>query len=75
MLWDYRSERWWYIIAHILEKALKCAYLTANIQDYTSISLEMLGENVPISLTTKKRIFENLLRLLNVSACNIYIVD
>lgn len=66
MLWDYRAERWWYIIAHVLEKALKCAYLTASVQDYICICLEMLGENIPISQPFKKRIYENLLRLLNV---------
>lgn len=74
MLSDYRNERWWYIIAHILEKALKCAYLTASVQDYICICLEVLGENIPVSVTYKKRVYENLLRLLNVMFINQFLI-
>lgn len=74
MLWDYRTERWWYIIANILEKALKCAYLTASIQDYVCLCLEILSNNVQMSIAFKKRIYENLLRLLKVIYVDMNIV-
>lgn len=66
MLWDYRAERWWNIISAILQKALNCAYLTANIQDYISVSLEILGKSIPVSLDVKKRVYENLMKILQV---------
>lgn len=66
MLWDFRTERWSNILSQILEKALKCAYLTANIQDYVLLAVEILGSSVFISLDDKRRIYENLNRILKV---------
>lgn len=64
MLSDYREERWWSIISNILERALKCAYLTANVQDYILLAFEILGSSVKVSMEDKKRIYENLNRIL-----------
>nr|XP_023021888.1 trafficking protein particle complex subunit 11 [Leptinotarsa decemlineata] len=64
MLWDFRIEKWWGILSQILEKAIRCAYLTANIQDYVLLAIELLGSNVLISLDEKRRIYENLVRIL-----------
>lgn len=65
MLWDYRKEKWWYLVSLILNRALACAYLTANIQDYIALAIEALGKNISID-GDKKRIYDNLLTLLNV---------
>lgn len=64
MLTDFRNENWWLLLTDILEKALKCAYLTANIQDYLLLSLESLGRFSNIDISQKKKIHENLSRIL-----------
>ncbi|CAH0554376.1 unnamed protein product [Brassicogethes aeneus] len=64
MLWDFRTEKWWSILSDILQKAIKCAYLTANIQDYILLALELLGDNVTLDIDDKKRIYENVQRIL-----------
>ncbi|CAG9819021.1 unnamed protein product [Phaedon cochleariae] len=64
MLWDFRSEKWWSILSQILEKAIRCAYLTANIQDYVLLAIEFLGTDVCVSLDEKRRVYENLIRIL-----------
>lgn len=66
MLWDYRSEKWWLLISNILQKALNCAYLSANIQDYVILSLEILGEHITIPQEDKIRVFNNLCNILKV---------
>ncbi|KAF5306179.1 hypothetical protein FQR65_LT07455 [Abscondita terminalis] len=65
MLWDYRTECWWYLLTDILCKALQCAFLMASVQDYLSLSLELLGTSTTISLEKKKIIYENMTRILN----------
>lgn len=71
MLWDFRSEKWWGILSKILEKAITCAFLTANVQDYLSLAIELLGSYTEVSLDDKRRIYENLVRILKVSKqCN-----
>ncbi|CAH2300402.1 trafficking particle complex subunit 11 [Pelobates cultripes] len=40
---DYRTERWWTLLTSILTTALKCAYLMAQLKDYITYSLELLG--------------------------------
>lgn len=66
MLWDYRSEKWWNIISSILLKAIKCAYLTANLQDYVILTMEALGGHISIDEEKKKKMYENLYKVLNV---------
>lgn len=70
MLLDFRNEKWWDILSTVLEKAILCAYLTANVQDYVGLAVEILGANINTSLNEKRRIYENLMRLLKVS-CNV----
>lgn len=43
MTWDYRGERWWPLLTSILDISLKCAYLTAKVQEYVSACLELAG--------------------------------
>ncbi|KAH0616126.1 hypothetical protein JD844_027010 [Phrynosoma platyrhinos] len=43
VLCDYRSEGWWTLLTSILITALKCSYLMAQIKDYITYSLELLG--------------------------------
>lgn len=40
---DYRSEGWWTLLTSILTTALKCSYLMAQLKDYITYSLELLG--------------------------------
>jgi len=42
MLWDYRDEGWESIAYELVNKCLKCAYLTANVQNYVELNLEAL---------------------------------
>ncbi|XP_066143332.1 trafficking protein particle complex subunit 11 [Euwallacea fornicatus] len=64
MLSDYREEKWWGIISNILEKAILCAYLTANIQDYMQLAFEILAASATLSIEDRRRIYENLNRIL-----------
>lgn len=66
MLWDLRSENWWLLLTDILEKALRCAYLTANIQDFVLLSLEILSKSSTLSIDDKNRAHENISRILKV---------
>ncbi|KRT81005.1 hypothetical protein AMK59_5444, partial [Oryctes borbonicus] len=65
MLWDYRIEKWWNIISSLLLKAIKCAYLTANLQDYIMLTLEALGEHIGIPAEDKTIMYDNLCNVLN----------
>lgn len=67
MLWDFRAEKWWLILSKILEKGLSCAFLTANVQDYLSLAIELLNSKTQVSIDDKRRIYENLMRVLKVS--------
>ncbi|VVC31573.1 Gryzun, putative trafficking through Golgi,Foie gras liver health family 1,Tetratricopeptide-like helical [Cinara cedri] len=42
MLWDYRDEGWIAIAYELVNKCLKCAYLTASVQNYVELNLEAL---------------------------------
>jgi len=42
MLWDYRDEGWNEIAHDLVKKCLKCAYLTASVQNYVELNLEAL---------------------------------
>ncbi|XP_049939900.1 trafficking protein particle complex subunit 11 isoform X1 [Schistocerca serialis cubense] len=64
MLWDYRSEKWWLLLTNILTRALNCAYLSANVQDYITLSLEALAATTQLPLPEKIRIHNNLEKLL-----------
>lgn len=43
---EYRSEGWWTLLTSILTTALKCSYLMAQIKDYITYSLELLGRGI-----------------------------
>lgn len=43
---DYRSEGWWTLLTSILTTALKCSYLMAQLKDYITYSLELLGRGI-----------------------------
>lgn len=67
MLWDFRQEKWWSIMSHVMIKALKCAFLIASVQDYMLLALELLGKFTDVSIDYKKRIYENFNRVLKVN--------
>ena len=49
--WDYRMEQWWPLLTSILETSLKCAYLTARVQEYTANCMELIGKSILSSHT------------------------
>ncbi|KAG9479874.1 hypothetical protein GDO78_011744 [Eleutherodactylus coqui] len=61
---DYRSERWWTLLTSILGTALKCAYLMAQLKDYITYSLELLGRASTLKDDQKSRIEKNLIMVL-----------
>ncbi|XP_041445016.1 trafficking protein particle complex subunit 11 [Xenopus laevis] len=61
---DYRSERWWTLLTSILTTALKCAYLMAQLKDYITYSLELLGRASTLKEDQKSRIEKNLIQVL-----------
>uniref|UniRef100_A0A4W3JQ60 Trafficking protein particle complex subunit 11 n=1 Tax=Callorhinchus milii TaxID=7868 RepID=A0A4W3JQ60_CALMI len=64
VMFDYRSERWWKLLTSILNTALKCAYLMAQVKDYITYSLELLGRSSTQKEEQKSRIEKNLLKVL-----------
>ncbi|OXB75240.1 UNVERIFIED_CONTAM: hypothetical protein H355_008654 [Colinus virginianus] len=61
---EYRSEGWWTLLTSILTTALKCSYLMAQIKDYITYSLELLGRASTLKDDQKSRIEKNLIRVL-----------
>lgn len=68
VMWDYRSERWWGLLSSSSRLALQCAYCTAAITEYFGLSLEYVGGRVQASAQEKRRVFENMMRLLSGQA-------
>ena len=64
VMWDYRGERWFPLLTSILETSLKCAYLTAKIQEYVSNSMELIGKYAQCNQDAKVRIQMNLIRVM-----------
>jgi len=64
VMWDYRGERWMSLLTSILETSLKCAYLTAKVQEYVSNSMELIGKYSQCNQDAKVRIQMNLIRVM-----------
>uniref|UniRef100_UPI00358EE0D2 trafficking protein particle complex subunit 11 n=1 Tax=Myxine glutinosa TaxID=7769 RepID=UPI00358EE0D2 len=64
VLCEYRVERWWMILTSILSTALKCAFLMAQVQDYITISMELLGRTSTLDDERKSVIQKNLMKVL-----------
>lgn len=71
-MWDYRSEKWWSLLSSASTLALQCAYNTAAITEYFGLALEFMGVRLSASAEEKKRVHDNLIRLLNV--CNDFMI-
>ncbi|XP_071945007.1 trafficking protein particle complex subunit 11-like [Antedon mediterranea] len=63
--WDYRSERWWSLLTSILVTSLRCAYLVASLEEYVTISLEIMGRYSQSSPEEKTRVQMNLIRVMS----------
>ncbi|XP_020863258.1 trafficking protein particle complex subunit 11 isoform X3 [Phascolarctos cinereus] len=61
---DYRGEGWWSLLTSILTTALKCSYLMAQLKDYITYSLELLGRASTLKDDQKSRIEKNLMNVL-----------
>lgn len=65
MLWEYRVDKWWPIVAHLTESSLKCSYLTTNLSTYVELCIE--GACVFENSDHKIRAMDNLSRIVKVS--------
>ncbi|GAB6030246.1 Trafficking protein particle complex subunit 11, variant 2 [Chamberlinius hualienensis] len=65
VIWDYRNERWWSLLTNVLVIAIKCAYLVANVQEYVTICLEMLGPHIQLSSSRKETVQDSLVTVLS----------
>ncbi|XP_011691077.1 PREDICTED: trafficking protein particle complex subunit 11-like [Wasmannia auropunctata] len=64
MLWEYRGERWPVLLTDILKNALRAAYLSTNIQDYLTLTLEALGPETTFSEERQAIIYNNIMNIL-----------
>lgn len=64
VLWDYRIEKWRPIVSSILSTALKCAFFSANVQDYISLGLESISNWVLNSYEEKANVQVNINNLV-----------
>nr|XP_045621115.1 trafficking protein particle complex subunit 11-like isoform X2 [Procambarus clarkii] len=64
VMWDYRSEKWWSLLSSASALALQCAYNTASITEYFGLALEFMGTRLLASPEDKRRVHENLIKLL-----------
>ncbi|KAG8179574.1 hypothetical protein JTE90_016141 [Oedothorax gibbosus] len=65
VLWDYRLEKWRPIVSSILITALRSAYLSANIQDYISLGIEMISNWIQCSTDEKSIVQNNINNILS----------
>lgn len=68
IVWDYKDEKWWLLLSSLLDRALSCAYVAANVEDYINFSLEALGPLAKFDSEKRKRIFNNLMAAVQVVA-------
>lgn len=61
---DYRTERWWTLLTSILTTALKCSYLMAQVKDYITYAMELIGRASTLRDDHKSRIEKNLIKVL-----------
>lgn len=65
VMWDYRWERWWRLLVSIQRMALRCAYIIANIQEYVTLTLEVLSRWINFSPEEKERMQRNLNKIIS----------
>ena len=64
---EYRREKWYALLTTVIMTALRSAYLLADVQDYITLSLEYIAEEICRSAETKTRIQLCLLQVICVS--------
>ncbi|XP_028400587.1 trafficking protein particle complex subunit 11-like [Dendronephthya gigantea] len=62
---DYRKEKWWSLLTAVLSTSLRCAYLLANIQEYLTICIELMGQYALHYSDERTRIQMNLIRVIS----------
>lgn len=65
VMWDYRNEKWWSLLESASVLGLQCSFNTAAITEYFGLALEYMGKKLSTMPEDKKRVHDNLLRLLN----------
>ncbi|XP_022802428.1 trafficking protein particle complex subunit 11-like [Stylophora pistillata] len=63
--WDYRREKWWSLLTSVLITSLRCAYLVGNVEEYITLSLELMGRYVENSPEEKTRCQTNLIHVMS----------
>ncbi|XP_073257117.1 trafficking protein particle complex subunit 11-like [Porites lutea] len=63
--WDYCREKWWSLLTSVLITSLRCAYLVGNIQEYVTLSLELMGRYAENSPEEKTRCQTNLIQVMS----------
>ncbi|KAJ7378712.1 Trafficking protein particle complex subunit 11 [Desmophyllum pertusum] len=63
--WDYRREKWWSLLTSVLITSLRCAYLVGDMQEYITLSLELMGRYVENSPEEKTRCQTNLIQVMS----------
>jgi len=66
LLWDYRKDFWWIPLTSLLRLGLRCAYLSGRVAEYFTYAVELCSSNTVNDLEDKKRLFSNLLSILEV---------
>nr|XP_039247855.1 trafficking protein particle complex subunit 11-like [Styela clava] len=64
-VWDYRGNKWWDVFNRILILTLRCTYLIANVQQYITTCVELLGPDSRVEEKEKTRIQMNLIRVIS----------
>ena len=67
VLHEYRKERWYRLLTHVLELCLKCSYLLGNVRNYIEICCELIGSRMTLSNDYKVLLQRNLLGILGGS--------
>jgi len=62
----YRREGWIKLAAATLLKAIKCAFLTINVEVYVNLCLDLISPESESSLADKQRIEQNLFLVLHL---------
>lgn len=63
VLGEYRREKWWSLLAAVLELCLKCSYLVANVPDYLAVCCELIGKNMLTEEDTKTTLQNNIVAI------------
>ncbi|XP_065190026.1 trafficking protein particle complex subunit 11-like [Sycon ciliatum] len=62
---EFRLAQWWSFLVTSLKFALRCAYATAQVEDYLTICIELMGTRYDSDIEERSRIQANAQRILS----------